>query len=108
MTEIKNAQNPPSSEADVRVKDNNGCASLREALKKLSYRHREIIRLRYGIEGDYVYTEEEVGHIFKITPENIHQVETEAIEKLCKITNLTTEQIENVLASHAQTINERI
>jgi RNA polymerase primary sigma factor len=36
-------------------------------LKTLSYREREIIKLRYGIGDGYTYTLEEVGRIFKVT-----------------------------------------
>ena len=51
-------------------------------LKTLSYREREIIRLRYGIGDGYTYTLEEVGRIFKVTRERVRQVEAKAIRKL--------------------------
>jgi RNA polymerase primary sigma factor len=37
---------------------------INKVLKTLSYREREIIKLRYGLGDGYSYTLEEVGHIF--------------------------------------------
>lgn len=51
-------------------------------LKTLSYREREIIKLRYGIGDGYTYTLEEVGRIFKVTRERVRQVEAKAVRKL--------------------------
>lgn len=56
--------------------------SVSEALADLSYREREIIRLRYGLADGYAYTLEEVGKIFKITRERVRQIEAKAIRKL--------------------------
>lgn len=53
-----------------------------EILKTLTYREREIIKLRYGIGDGYTYTLEEVGRIFKVTRERVRQVEAKAIRKL--------------------------
>ena len=53
-----------------------------EALKRLSYREREIIKLRYGLDDGYTYTLEEVGMIFRVTRERIRQIEKKAIIKL--------------------------
>lgn len=51
-------------------------------LRTLSYREREIIKLRYGLEDGCSYTSEEVGHIFKVTRQRIRQIEAKAIRKL--------------------------
>ena len=53
-----------------------------QVLKTLTYREREIIKLRYGIGDGYTYTLEEVGRIFKVTRERVRQVEAKAIRKL--------------------------
>jgi len=55
---------------------------LREVLKTLTYREREIIKLRYGLEDGYTYTLEEVGKIFKVTRERVRQIEAKAVKKL--------------------------
>ena len=51
-------------------------------LKTLTYREREIIRLRYGLRDGYTYTLEEVGRIFKVTRERVRQIEAKAVRKL--------------------------
>jgi RNA polymerase primary sigma factor len=51
-------------------------------LNTLTYREREIIRLRYGIGDGHTYTLEEVGKIFKVTRERVRQIEAKAIRKL--------------------------
>ncbi|MDP7645957.1 MAG: sigma-70 family RNA polymerase sigma factor [Candidatus Peribacteraceae bacterium] len=55
---------------------------INEVLKTLSYREREIIKLRYGLGDGYSYTLEEVGHIFKVTRERVRQIEAKAVRKL--------------------------
>lgn len=55
---------------------------IEKVLKDLTYREREIIKLRYGIGDSYTYTLEEVGRMFKVTRERIRQVEAKAIRKL--------------------------
>jgi RNA polymerase primary sigma factor len=52
------------------------------ALGGLSYREREIIRLRFGLADGYSYTLEEVGTIFDVTRERVRQIEAKAVEKL--------------------------
>ncbi len=63
---------------------NNGLLRERieELLKTLTYREREIIRLRYGLVDGYSYTLEEVGRIFKVTRERVRQIEAKAVAKL--------------------------
>ena len=51
-------------------------------MKTLTYREREIIRLRYGLGDGYTYTLEEVGRIFKVTRERVRQIEAKAVRKL--------------------------
>lgn len=53
-----------------------------ELLKTLTYREREIVRLRYGLADGYCYTLEEVGRIFKVTRERVRQIEAKAVAKL--------------------------
>ncbi|MEZ6089295.1 MAG: sigma-70 family RNA polymerase sigma factor [Pirellulaceae bacterium] len=53
-----------------------------DLLKTLTYREREIIKLRYGLTDGYSYTLEEVGRIFKVTRERVRQIEAKAVRKL--------------------------
>ncbi len=55
---------------------------INDVLKTLTYREREILKLRYGIGDGYTYTLEEVGRIFKVTRERVRQVESKAVRKL--------------------------
>ena len=72
-----------SQEAPATSVSNDALKSRIEAvLKTLTYREREIIKLRYGIGDGYTYTLEEVGRIFKVTRERVRQVEAKAIRKL--------------------------
>jgi RNA polymerase primary sigma factor len=51
-------------------------------LDTLTFREREIIKLRYGIGDGYTYTLEEVGRIFRVTRERVRQIEAKAVRKL--------------------------
>jgi RNA polymerase primary sigma factor len=55
---------------------------LDDVMVDLSYREREIIRLRYGLADGYAYTLEEVGKIFSVTRERVRQIESKAVRKL--------------------------
>jgi RNA polymerase primary sigma factor len=72
-----------SSDSPIR---NAGNGLLRDRieslLKTLTFREREIIRLRYGLTDGYSYTLEEVGRIFKVTRERVRQIEAKAVAKL--------------------------
>ncbi len=65
-------------------KANNGMlrGEIDNLLKTLTYREREIIKLRYGLGDGYTYTLEEVGRIFKVTRERVRQIEAKAVRKL--------------------------
>jgi len=75
--EDETAENPIKSTGSEMLKER-----IEEVLKTLTYREREIIKLRYGIGDGYTYTLEEVGRIFKVTRERVRQVEAKAIHKL--------------------------
>jgi RNA polymerase primary sigma factor len=68
---------PPESAMHGILKD-----KINGVLKTLTYREREIIRLRYGLGDGYSYTLEETGRIFKVTRERIRQIEAKALLKL--------------------------
>ena len=55
---------------------------IEAVLKNLTYREREIVRLRYGLGDGYSYTLEETGRIFKVTRERIRGIEAKALERL--------------------------
>ncbi len=55
---------------------------IESVLHTLSFREREIIKLRYGIGTGYTYTMTEVARIFKVSTTRVRQVEAKAIKKL--------------------------
>ncbi|MCA9101255.1 MAG: sigma-70 family RNA polymerase sigma factor [Planctomycetales bacterium] len=73
----ESAHNPASAAARAMLRER-----LETLLKTLSYREREIIRLRYGLGDGYSYTLEEVGRIFRVTRERVRQIEAKAVRKL--------------------------
>jgi len=75
--EDERAESPVQSATQEMLKER-----IDQVLKTLTYREREIIKLRYGIGDGYTYTLEEVGRIFKVTRERVRQVEAKAIRKL--------------------------
>ena len=50
--------------------------------QNLTWREREIIKLRFGLGDGYNYSLEEVGYIFNVTRERIRQIEARALRKL--------------------------
>jgi RNA polymerase primary sigma factor len=75
--EDESVDSPVQSATQEMLKDR-----IDHVLKTLTYREREIIKLRYGIGDGYTYTLEEVGRIFKVTRERVRQVEAKAVRKL--------------------------
>ena len=56
--------------------------STREALKTLTKREENVLRLRFGIDSIKDHTLEEVGQDFDVTRERIRQIEAKALRKL--------------------------
>ncbi|WP_426351200.1 sigma-70 family RNA polymerase sigma factor [Alloiococcus sp. CFN-8] len=55
---------------------------IKEILSTLSEREQKILSLRFGFEGDRIYTLEEVGQMFRLTRERIRQIEGRALTRL--------------------------
>jgi RNA polymerase primary sigma factor len=75
--EDESAESPVSAAAHEMLKE-----KIDQVLDTLTYREREIMKLRYGIGGGYTYTLEEVGKRFKVTRERVRQIEAKALRKL--------------------------
>jgi len=75
--EDDSAESPVTAATQEMLKD-----KIEQVLNTLTYREREIIKLRYGLRDGYVYTLEEVGKIFKVTRERVRQIEAKAVRKL--------------------------
>jgi RNA polymerase primary sigma factor len=75
--EDESAESPVTAAGHEMLKER-----INEVLGTLTFREREIIKLRYGIGDGYTYTLEEVGRIFRVTRERVRQIEAKAVRKL--------------------------
>jgi RNA polymerase primary sigma factor len=57
---------------------------LMAALEELTPREKDVILLRYGLDGDEPRTLEEVGRALEVTRERVRQIESSALAKLRK------------------------
>ncbi len=57
-------------------------AQIEDMLRHLEVRERDVLRLRYGLDGSEPRTLEAVGRHFDLTRERIRQIEARAISKL--------------------------
>ena len=55
---------------------------VEDVLNSLSPRERRVVELRFGLEGDRLYTLSEIGEELGVTRERIRQIETKALRKL--------------------------
>ena len=77
LIEDQKSETPVDASQQAMLKE-----SIQKLLKTLSYREREVLKLRYGLGDGYTYTLEEVGAIFKVSRERIRQIEVGALQKL--------------------------
>ncbi len=75
--EDKTVESPVSAASHEMLRE-----KMERVLDSLTFREREIIKLRYGIGDGYTYTLEEVGRRFKVTRERVRQIEAKALRKL--------------------------
>ncbi|MDP8922384.1 MAG: sigma-70 family RNA polymerase sigma factor, partial [Chloroflexota bacterium] len=55
---------------------------VEQVLNTLTPRERRVMELRYGLEGDRLYTLSEIGAELGVTRERIRQIESKALRKL--------------------------
>jgi RNA polymerase primary sigma factor len=70
---------PPMDEAATRVMLR---MQVQAVLNSLTPRERRVVELRFGLEGDKLYTLSEIGEELGVTRERIRQIETKALRKL--------------------------
>ncbi|MDD2395202.1 MULTISPECIES: sigma-70 family RNA polymerase sigma factor [Sphaerochaeta] len=71
------SQNPEQSLMDASLKED-----VRSLLATLSDKEREIIELRFGLEGKTPMSLKEIGELYNLTKERIRQIEKKALERL--------------------------
>jgi RNA polymerase primary sigma factor len=57
-------------------------AHVRDTVSRLPHMQREVITLRYGLEGDRPHSLEEVGEKLRVSRERIRQIESTTLSKL--------------------------
>jgi RNA polymerase primary sigma factor len=71
----------PSEEVHVSLAEN----AVRRAVETLPEREREVVKLRYGMNGDAdPKSLEEIGRILGLTRERVRQIEARALERLAE------------------------
>jgi RNA polymerase primary sigma factor len=68
-----------------RLEEKTNVALIRELVGTLDSREKEILRQRFGLDGDNEKTLEEVGEQFGVTRERIRQIQEIALRKLRKM-----------------------
>jgi RNA polymerase primary sigma factor len=68
----------PDEEAETTLRKE----TLRKILGTLSSRERQVLELRYGLDGQHPRTLDEVGRTFNVTRERIRQIENQSLKKL--------------------------
>jgi len=59
-------------------------SDIGNVLHLLTPREQKILKMRFGLDGEWAHTLEEVGHEFGVTRERIRQIEAKALAKLKK------------------------
>ena len=68
----------PDEEAEITMRKE----TLGKVLGTLSSRERQVLELRYGLDGQHPRTLDEVGRTFNVTRERIRQIENQSLKKL--------------------------
>jgi RNA polymerase primary sigma factor len=68
----------PDEEAEITMRKE----TLGKILCTLSSRQRQVLELRYGLDGQHPRTLDEVGRTFNVTRERIRQIENQSLKKL--------------------------
>jgi RNA polymerase primary sigma factor len=84
---LPSEQPEPEEEVHVSLREE----ALRRALLELPEREREVVKLRYGINGDTPTPLRETGRRLGISPERVRQLENVALKRLA-----TTREIEGL------------
>lgn len=59
-----------------------GREQVREIVRILDEREKQILKLRFGLDGEEIHTLEEIGQTFNITRERVRQIEKKTLKKL--------------------------
>lgn len=91
----KEALSLPAPEVESPVNQAEIAEAIDSALQALTYREREIIKLRFGIESEPC-TLKECASVFRVTQERARQIEAKAVRKMQrKMANSTLQVTSN-------------
>ena len=76
---LADSETPPPDIALRKIEDIEQLFSL---LETLSERERQVLQMRFGLDGEAVLTLDEVGRILNCTNERVRQIQNEALRKL--------------------------
>ena len=75
------ANNSETSKEDDIIEEM-GREQVRQIVKVLDEREKQILKLRFGLDGEEIHTLEEIGQTFNITRERVRQIEKKTLKKL--------------------------
>jgi hypothetical protein len=74
-----------SSKQNEQMREFNPPEAIAALFRQLSNKEEDILRRRYGLNGQTKQTLEEIGQFYKLTRERIRQIECTAVKKLKKV-----------------------
>ncbi len=77
---IESDERPPEEEVDIGLRED----AIHSAIERLPEREREVVRLRYGINGDEPTPLREAGRRLGMSPEGVRRLETQALKHLAQ------------------------
>jgi RNA polymerase primary sigma factor len=77
---LESDERPPEEEVEIGLREE----TLRSAIERLPEREREVVRLRYGINGDEPTPLREAGRRLGMSPEGVRRLETQALKHLAQ------------------------
>jgi RNA polymerase primary sigma factor len=77
---LESDERPPEEEVDIGLRED----AIHSAIERLPEREREVVRLRYGINGDEPTPLREAGRRLGMSPEGVRRLETQALAHLAQ------------------------
>ena len=77
---LASEERPPEEEVEIGLRDE----TVRAALDQLPEQERQVIKLRYGINGDDPTPLREAGRRLGLSPERVRRIEHKALERLAE------------------------